>query len=165
MRRIYWLNLINALFLIQCFPPQPKANLLDLAAEGPSITGNTDYLNSPYVTAGDRLYMVGHQNGQFPDLGWHVEGEMGGIWDHPIKLMDGFSASLRQDDTAICLEEAIEFTNFPFANVHRYAPIFDGIAVERFQFVPDRKESVVVEYVFHNTLKKNKTSHLISTLR
>jgi hypothetical protein len=165
MRRIYWLNLINALFLIQCFPPPPKANLLDLAAEGPSISGKTDYLDSPCVTAGDRLYMVGHQNGQFPDLGWHVEGEMGGIWNHPIKLMDGFSASLQQKDMTICLEEAIEFTTFPFANVHRYAPIFDGIAVERFQFIPDGKESIIIEYVFHNTFKKKRTSPLTSMLR
>ena len=36
--------------------------------------------------------MVGHQDGSFPELGWHIAGEMGGIWDHPIKLMDGFDA-------------------------------------------------------------------------
>ena len=47
-----------------------------------------------FVTAGDRVYIVGFQDGSFPALGWHITGEMGGIWDHPVKLMDGFSASL-----------------------------------------------------------------------
>lgn len=32
-----------------------------------SIKGRKEYLNSPYVTAGDRLYVIGHQNGQFPE--------------------------------------------------------------------------------------------------
>ena len=41
------------------------------------IRGNPAYLASPFVTAGDRVYMVGHQDGSFPDLGWHIAGEMG----------------------------------------------------------------------------------------
>ena len=87
------------------------------------IEGKAKYLNSPFVTAGDRLYMVGHQNGQFPDLGWHVTGEMGGIWDHPIKLMDGFTANIVVNQKSICLSEAQGFTNYPFANKHLYQNI------------------------------------------
>ncbi len=93
-----------------------KASLLDLTKNSESITGKKSYLNTPYVTAGDRLYMVGHQNGQFPDLGWHVTGEMGGIWDHPIKLMDGFSAKIQANGTARCLDQATSFVNFPYGN-------------------------------------------------
>ena len=67
------------------------SNILD---ESPNIKGKETYLNSPYVTAGDRVYMVGHQDGTFPTLGWHIKGEMGGIWNHPIKLMDGFDVEM-----------------------------------------------------------------------
>ena len=38
----------------------------------------------PYVTAGDRTYLIGTQDGAFPDMGDHVPGEMGGLWLHPI---------------------------------------------------------------------------------
>ncbi|MDI9864291.1 glycogen debranching protein [Flectobacillus sp. DC10W] len=127
-----------------------KASLLDLTKNSESITGKKSYLNTPYVTAGDRLYMVGHQNGQFPDLGWHVTGEMGGIWDHPIKLMDGFSAKIQANGTARCLDQATSFVNFPYGNKHIYQDIIPNLSIQRFQFVPDKTEAVVVEYTFEN---------------
>ncbi len=110
-------------------------------------SSNKDYLNSPYVTAGDRLYMVGHQDGSFPDLGWHVPGEMGGIWDHPVKLMDGFMLQLTDHVTEqiVCLNQAEEFLNYPFANKHIFNLGGDELIVERTQFVPDSLEGMVVE--------------------
>src|SRR5436190_233388 len=36
--------------------------------------------DQPYVTAGDRTYLIGTQDGNFPDMGSHVAGEMGGLW-------------------------------------------------------------------------------------
>ncbi|MEL6805472.1 MAG: glycogen debranching protein, partial [Bacteroidota bacterium] len=113
-----------------------------------SIRGRSEYLNSPYVAAGDRLYMVGHQDGSFPDLGWHVAGEMGGIWAHPIKLMDGFTAAIAQDGQSLCLSQADSFVNYPFANQHFFHT--DGLAIERLQFVPDGEEALVVEFVLRN---------------
>ncbi len=80
----------------------------------PSIKGKTSYLHSPFVTAGNRLYMVGFQDGSFPELGWHIKGEMGGIWDHPIKLMDGFRVKLiwenSEETTGFC-RRLCEFSN------------------------------------------------------
>ena len=60
--------------------------------------------------------MVGHQNGSFPEIGWHIPGEMGGIWDHPIKLFDGFQAEITTSGHSIALDDASEFTNFPVAS-------------------------------------------------
>lgn len=122
-----------------------------------SIKGRKEYLNSPYVTAGDRLYVIGHQNGQFPDLGWHVTGEMGGIWNHPIKLMDGFIGKISENGQSVCLSQADEFVNFPFANKLTYQSPIKGLSVERFQFVPDGQEAAVIEYTFHNTEAISKT--------
>jgi hypothetical protein len=42
-----------------------------------------------YVTSGSRGYIVGTEAGRFPAMGWHIQGEMGGIWSPPIKLLDG----------------------------------------------------------------------------
>ena len=53
----------------------------------------------PYVTAGTRTYVIGTQDGNFPDLGEHLPGEMGGAWLHPIKLIDGFSATVAEPAT------------------------------------------------------------------
>src|SRR6188472_1752397 len=55
-------------------------------------------LHDPVVTAGDRVYAICSQNGLFPDSwGGHVPGEMAGVWDHPIKLLDGFWFGLHVD--------------------------------------------------------------------
>src|SRR5690242_5764046 len=54
------------------------------------ISNNGLNKEKPYVTAGDRSYIIGTMNGDFPDIGDHVEGEMGGMWMHPIKLLDGY---------------------------------------------------------------------------
>ena len=41
--------------------------------------------------------LIGTQDGNFPDMGSHVPGEMGGVWVPPIKLLDGFRASARDE--------------------------------------------------------------------
>jgi glycogen debranching enzyme len=115
------------------------------------ITGREEYLNSPYFTPGDRAYMVGHQDGSFPDLGWHVTGEMGGVWTHPIKLMDGFGVNLKREETAFCLDDAISFTNYPFSNEHLFEIDQWGLEVKRRQFVPDGQKGVFIEFELVNT--------------
>lgn len=136
---------------------QPSS-LLGLAENAEFITGKPEYLQTPFVTAGDRLYMVGHQDGSFPDLGWHVPGEMGGIWDHPIKLMDGFALSMAFEDSEErwCLNNASEFINYPFANKHTFISPDGGLNATRFQFVPDGLEGMLVEYVLTNTGPKDR---------
>ena len=38
---------------------------------------------------GTRAYAIGFQDGRFYANGWHITGEMGGIWAPPLKLADG----------------------------------------------------------------------------
>lgn len=120
-----------------------------------SITGKPQKINTPYNTAGERLYMVGYQDGTFPDLGWHVKGEMGGIWHHPIKILDGFEATVSVDSKRDKLNKADAFVNFPFGNKHIYNTFSDKISIERFQFVPDGMGAVYIEFSIKN--KSNKT--------
>ncbi len=116
-----------------------------------SIPGKKDYLNSPFVTAGNRLYMVGHQNGDFPELGWHLPGEMGGVWDHPIKLLDGFDLRISADNQNTRLDDAQMFLNLPYANRHEFQLEAQQLNVSRSQFIPDDMEGIVVEYILTNT--------------
>ena len=41
------------------------------------------------VAAGTRAYSVGFEDGRFYANGWHITGEMGGVWTPPLKLVDG----------------------------------------------------------------------------
>ena len=146
-----------ATLLLQCKnEPAPSNFLQSLLTGTESIAGRTAYLQSPFIAAGDRAYLVGHQDGSFPDLGWHVAGEMGGIWNHPIKLMDGFTASVELDGRTTCLSAADTFVNYPFANKHIYEKTVPGLRVERFQFAPDGQEAVVVEFTFTNRTNQTK---------
>jgi glycogen debranching enzyme len=160
----------SLLFCIQCYHVENNTDnvsgsLQVFMKDVPFISGRREYLASPYVTAGDRLYMVGQQDGTFPDMGWHVKGEMGGIWDHPIKLMDGFTSAVLIEGQAYCLSKADSFINYPFANKLVYTSAVPGLRVERFQFVPDGKEAVVVEYRFTNKALRaiNLTFEFIAT--
>ena len=41
------------------------------------------------VAAGTRAYSIGFEDGGFYANGWHITGEMGGVWTPPVKLVDG----------------------------------------------------------------------------
>ncbi|WP_235062797.1 hypothetical protein [Indibacter alkaliphilus] len=143
--------------LFSCQNKKSQSSLQDLIQEFEGKSGKQEYLASPYVTAGDRVYMVGHQDGTFPDLGFHVEGEMGGIWNHPIKLMDGFTVAIGLEGNSYCLDKADEFVNYPVANKHIFREQVPGLEVERFQFIPDRTEGLILEFSLKNVDNSAKT--------
>lgn len=122
----------------------------------PFLKGKPTFLQTPYNTAGDKLYMIGHQDGSFPDLGWHVKDEMGGIWHHPIKLMDGFEVSIDIGTKSYSLNKANAFVNFPFGNKHIYSVGSEPLSIERYQFVPDHLSGVQIEYVIKNNSNQSK---------
>jgi glycogen debranching enzyme len=133
---------------------QTTKSILSVFDNTESIKGKSQHLATPYNTTGDQLYMVGNQDGTFPDLGWHVKGEMGGIWHHPIKLLDGFEASISFDNQHLHLDKADAFINYPFGNKQLYTTISDKIIIERVQFVPDEMGVVYIEYVLKNKTNK-----------
>ncbi len=140
------------LVLLSCEEQYHSKNpFAGMTEEVPSIAGKADYLASPFVTAGNRVYMVGHQDGSFPELGWHIKGEMGGIWNHPIKLMDGFEASIGIEGVQHALDTAHNFVNFPFANRQEYSLSNQQLNITRWQFVPDDTEGVAVVFEITNT--------------
>ena len=149
------------MLIASCTSTPLISDFSEIIGDSPSIKGKSKYLNSPYVTAGDRVYMVGHQNGSFPDLGWHVKGEMGGIWNHPIKLMDGFEVTLDWGNRSLKLDSATSFINYPFANKHTYDLSVNNLQIERFQFVPDGKEGILIQYKLENLSKNIQNLNLV----
>src|SRR4051812_49777540 len=61
-----------------------------LDAPGASELSVTTFLKDRReVSAGTRAYSIGFEDGGFYANGWHITGEMGGIWAPPLKLADG----------------------------------------------------------------------------
>lgn len=122
------------------------------------ISNEGKNLDKRYLTPGDRTYIVGTQDGNFPDLGSHVKGEMGGLWMHPIKLLDGFWVNLSDEDSGLTgwLMEAKEFINYPYGNEFIYEPVLNGIRVQRLQYCPQGKEGMVIKYTIQNTSSQSR---------
>jgi glycogen debranching enzyme len=152
MRKVGCSVLLSVLFTLT----SPHRLPAQSSYAGPILAGVSNHgqnKREPYVTAGDRTYLIGTQDGNFPDMGDHVPGEMGGLWLHPIKLMDGFRATVADAATneEIALFESAEFVSHPYGSRFSYGAVLDGVRVERFQFSPDGQGGLIVEYRFTNT--------------
>src|SRR6266436_3600187 len=75
----------------------------------PTRSTSSNLSQKRYVAAGDRAYVVGVQDGIFQPIGWHITGTMGGVWSHPIKLLESYSVSLGGS----ALPAAQQFTSGP----------------------------------------------------
>lgn len=101
-------------------------------------------LSDPIATCGDRVYIISTQNGLFPDSwGGHVPQEMGGVWDHPIKLLDGYWFGVSAGDApphwlseASSCRAGLGWTEFEY----RVGPL----RITRRDFVPDGVEGLIV---------------------
>ena len=156
---------LPALVLMATLAVEPRAAQVSPDAAIPSPATN-DYAvrilagisnqgrnkQQPYVTAGDRTYLIGTQDGNFPDMGHHIPGEMGGLWLPPIKLIDGFQARIAEvgADKEVLLSESAEMIAYPYGNLFRYGRVLDDLDVDRFQFSPDHQQGLIVQYRFKN---------------
>ena len=104
------------------------------------------------VAAGARAYSIGFQDGRFYANGWHITGEMGGIWSPPMKLADGIWFGI--DD-----EWVKPATRFTSARGHvRYAfPPTAGLRLARTDFVPDDRRAALYGLTLANPAQTAKT--------
>jgi glycogen debranching enzyme len=158
------LILMAALAIEPCVAQVPDARIAPARAAGDyaahilaGIGNQGRNKQQPYVTAGDRTYLIGTQDGNFPDMGKHVPGEMGGLWLPPIKLIDGFQARIAEigTDKEIPLAESAEMITYPYGNRFRYGRVLDDLDIDRFQFSPDHRPGMIIQYRF-----KNASSHV-----
>jgi hypothetical protein len=59
------------------------------AAAAPELSVADRLQDRRALVSGERAYSVGFQDGRFYANGWHITGEMGGVWTPPLKLVDG----------------------------------------------------------------------------
>ena len=117
-----------------------------------SLSTSENLAAKRYVAAGDRAYVVGTADGAFPPMGWHIKGQMGGVWAHPIKLLNGYwfrlgNSWLRQANTFTTGTGYIEISFRPE----------DDLAVKRTEFSPDGIPAVVLKLCITNATRSQRT--------
>ena len=128
--------------------------------DGPRRSTATDLEDKRYVAAGDRAYVIGSEDGRFPPMGWHIRGEMGGVWAHPIKLLDGYWFALDGQ----WIPQASEFTTGA-GYVQMQFPTTDGLNVTRTEFSPDGSPVVLVGLTLQNPSSTNRSVKLTMDTR
>jgi hypothetical protein len=106
-----------------------------------------------YVAAGDRAYIVGVQDGSLvpdvslnPDgIGWHIKGQMGGVWAHPIKLLHQIQFLLQGNP----LPAATQFVSGA-GYVRLELPPTQGLQISETEFAPDGLPVVLIGMQLRN---------------
>ncbi|MGH2799203.1 MAG: glycogen debranching protein [Thermoleophilaceae bacterium] len=91
-----------------------------------------------YGVAGERARAIGFQDGRWYANGWHITGEMGGVWSEPLKLVDGVWFGV--DDQWV--GPATRFTSgWGYGTFD--LPAAGGLRLERTDFVPDGRRAAL----------------------
>ena len=56
------------------------------ASAAPELGTSHRLQDRRYIASAERAYVVGFEDGRFYANGWHIAGEMGGVWTPPLKL-------------------------------------------------------------------------------
>jgi hypothetical protein len=115
------------------------ATLPATAAHAATEVSTTDRLKDRReVAAGTRAYSIGFQDGRFYANGWHITGEMGGIWAPPLKLADGvwFGVEDRWVGPATKFRSGRGYTRYTL-------PPTAGLSLRRTDFVPDGRRAAL----------------------
>jgi len=120
-----------------------------------------DNLDSPAVTAGDAAVLIGAQNGRFPDLGYTIPGEMGGLWAGERKVCDGFFFAI--DDVPLETADACEI--HPVSTSFHYRMLREELHVVRRQIIPDGVSGCVIELTIENLRNAPRMAEVSFTVR
>src|SRR4051794_14103439 len=90
------------------------------------------------VAAGTRAYSIGFEDGGFYANGWHITGEMGGVWAPPNKLADGLWFGVDNQ----WVGQATKFTSAQ-GHVRYDLPGLSGLELSRTDFVPDGRRAAL----------------------
>src|SRR4051794_33732886 len=107
-------------------------------ASSPELSVTSRLPDRREVDAGTRAYSVGFEDGRFYANGWHITGEMGGIWAPPLKLADGVWFGV--DDAWV--GAATRFTSGR-GYVRYDLPDASGLKLRRTDFAPDGRRAVL----------------------
>jgi hypothetical protein len=104
------------------------------------------------VASGTRAYAIGFEDGRFYANGWHITGEMGGVWTPPLKLLDGVWFGV--DDA--WAGPATKFTSGQ-GYVRYEEPPLSGLNLSRTDFAPDGRRGALFGLTLSNPAGAAKT--------
>ena len=116
------------------------------AQAAPELSTSNRLDDRRYVASGTRGYIVGSEAGRFPASGWHIRGEMGGVWTPPLKLLDGIWFGIDGEWIA----PATRFTS-GFGHTRMELPGLKGLTLERTDFVPDGRRAALFGLTLRST--------------
>jgi hypothetical protein len=115
------------------------------AAAGAELSVATRLADRREVAAGTRAYSIGFEDGRFYANGWHITGEMGGVWTPPLKLLDGVWFGV---DNA-WVGPATKFTSGE-GYVRYDLPPLSGLNLSRTDFAPDGRRGALFGLTLSN---------------
>jgi hypothetical protein len=113
-------------------------------AAGAELTETTRLADRRSLVVGDRAYSMSTADTLYPAAGWHIRGEMGGVWTPPIKLVDG--VWFRLADKWLGDPNGAQATRTTVGWGYTrtsFAPV-DQVSVQRTDFVPDGTRATLV---------------------
>jgi hypothetical protein len=108
------------------------------AGASPVLSATTQLSLRRFAAAGTGAYVVGAEDGTFPPIGWHITGQMGGVWAPPVKLLDGLWFGVGGH----WLDSATTFTSGP-GFVRLTFPVTGGLQPVLTEFAPDGQPLVL----------------------
>ena len=109
------------------------------AVAAPELSTSDRLEDRRYAALGTRAYAVGTQDGRWPAMGFHIRGEMGGIWAPPLKLLDGLWFSVDGQP----IGPATRFTSgWGYAEMD--LPDTAGLQARRVEFAPDGRRALLI---------------------
>jgi hypothetical protein len=108
------------------------------AAGTPELSTTSRLQDRREVAAGTRAYSIGFEDGRFYANGWHITGEMGGVWTPPLKLLDGvwFGLDGQWVGPATKFSSGWGYTRYDL-------PDTAGLKLERTDLAPDGRRGVL----------------------
>ncbi len=110
-----------------------------VAQAAPELSVTDRLKDRRHVASSERAYVVGFEDGNFYGQGWHVTGEMGGVWTPPIKLVDGvwFSVDGQWVGPAGRFTSGFGYTRMELPDTA------SGLSLQRTDFAPDGGRAVL----------------------
>jgi hypothetical protein len=107
-------------------------------SQSPTLSVTNRLADRREVAAGTRAYSIGFEDGRFYANGWHITGEMGGVWTPPLKLVDGvwFGLDGQWVGPATKFTSGWGYTRFDL-------PDTAGLKLQRTDFVPDGRRGAL----------------------
>jgi hypothetical protein len=121
-------------------------------AATPELSTDNRLQDRREVTAGERSYVEGFEDGGFYANGWHITGEMGGVWAPPLKLVDGVWFGV--DDEWV--GKATKFSS-GWGYTRYDLPDAGGLKLERTDVAPDARRAALFGLKLTNPGAADKT--------